>query len=187
MTDKILIGKIFGAAGVKGEIKLFHYSGERERIAGIRELFFHQDGVGGEAGKEAGFIRKKVLSMRYAGKTPILLVEGVHTRDEAESLCGAEVYAETDALAPLGDGGYYVDELTGFAVADESGERIGVVSGVLDNPAHDILRISPGRGGGELLLPMVDVFVLAVDTARREIRVRLPDGLDGGAGRDDED
>jgi 16S rRNA processing protein RimM len=179
VTDKILIGKIFGAAGVKGEIKLFHYSGERERIAGIGELFFLNKGA---AGAETDFVRKKVLSMRYTGKTPVLLVEGIHTRDEAESLSGMDVYAEIDALAPLGEGGYYVDEITGFAVVDENGTRIGEVGGILDNPAHDILRISPDQGGGELLLPMVDVFVLAVDTGGRKITVRLPDGIDGGSG-----
>jgi 16S rRNA processing protein RimM len=187
VTEKILIGQIFGAAGVKGEIKLFHYSGERERNAGIEELFFLNKESENQGEGESGFTRVKVLSMRYAGKTPVLLVEGIHTRDEAERLSGTDVYAEKDALAPLGDGGYYVEELTGFAVVDESGAGIGEVSGILDNPAHDILRISPARGGGELLLPMVDVFVLSVDTAGRVITVRLPDGMAGGSGRDDED
>jgi 16S rRNA processing protein RimM len=187
VTEKILIGKIFGAAGIKGEIKLFHNSGERERIAGIGELFFLREGAEGRGVAEGGFIRRKVLSMRYAGKTPVLLVEGIHTRDEAESLSGMEVYAEKGALAPLGDGGYYVDEITGFAVTDEGGARIGEVVGILDNPAHDILRISPDHGGGELLLPMVDVFVLAVDTAGGKVTVRLPDGIEGGHGRVDED
>jgi 16S rRNA processing protein RimM len=176
----ILIGKIFGAAGVKGEIKLFHDSGERERIAGVGELFFLPKKQGGADGVEPGFIRRKVLSMRYVGKTPVLLVEGIRTRDEAESLSGDEVYVERDALAPLGDDGYYVDEITGFTVADETGSRIGKVSGILDNPAHDILRICPARGGDELLLPMVDVFVIAIDQGRREITVRLPDGLMDG-------
>jgi 16S rRNA processing protein RimM len=65
----------------------------------------------------------------------------------------------------------------GFAVADESGGRIGEVAGVLDNPAHDILRVRPAGGGEELLLPMIDEFVRAVDLDGARITVRLPDGL----------
>jgi 16S rRNA processing protein RimM len=117
--------------------------------------------------------------MRYRGKTPVLLVEGIATRDEAESLAGASVYADRAALAPLDDDGYYVDEITGFAVSAEGGALIGRVSGVLDNPAHDILRIAPEGGGQEILLPMVDAFVLLVDTDGENITVRLPDGLTG--------
>jgi 16S rRNA processing protein RimM len=168
VTGKIRIGKISGASGVKGELKLFHYSGERERIAGIEELFF-------PAG-EGSLVRRKVLAMKYRGKTPILLVEGVETRTEAESLTGADVYADKDALRPLEEDSYYVEALTGCAVMDEDGGEIGRATGVLDNPAHDILRVAL-PDGAELLLPMIDRFVLAVDTDAGVVTVKPPDGL----------
>jgi 16S rRNA processing protein RimM len=125
------------------------------------------------------FICGKVLSMRYKGKTPVLLVEGIGTREAAEALIGADVYADRNALAPLGEDSYYVDAIIGFAVVDERGGRMGELVGVIDNPAHDILRIASVGGDRELLLPMVDEFVLSVDVAARQIRVRPPDGLDG--------
>jgi 16S rRNA processing protein RimM len=171
VTGRIKIGKISGASGVKGEMKLFHYSVERERIAGIGELFFLTDA--------GGPVRRKVLSMRYRGKTPLLLVEGVGTRTAAEALTGAEVYADKDALRPLDADSYYVEALTGCAVVDEDGVRIGEVVGVLDNPAHDILRIvSPD--GAELLLPMIDRFILSVNTEEKLVTVNPADGLAGG-------
>jgi 16S rRNA processing protein RimM len=208
VTGKIRIGRIFGAVGIKGEMKLFHDSGERERIAGIEELFFLRGEFGGQMpagatpGREgpggalcrdeegaSGFLRVKVLSMRYSGKTPILRLEGIGTREAAEGFVGAGVYAEKGALAPLGDGGYYVEEITGFSVVDEGGAELGEVSGVLENPAHDILRIAPAaaRGGGELLLPMVDAFVRAVDMDAGKITVSPPDGLMDGRGHSDAD
>jgi 16S rRNA processing protein RimM len=179
VTDRILIGRISGASGVKGEIKLFHYSGESERVAGIGELFFLPVGVDEErAGASVrGFVRRKVLSMRYRGMTPILLVDGIDTRDAAESLVGAEVYVDRDALPPLGEGSYYVEAITGFTVAGEDGGRIGEVAGVMASPAHDILRVAPADGCGELLLPMVDAFILSVDTDAEVITAKLPDGL----------
>jgi 16S rRNA processing protein RimM len=172
VTGTIRIGKITGASGVKGEIKLFHDSGERERIAGIEELFFRA-GQGAGAGS---LVRRKVLAMRYRGKTPILLVEGIGTRSAAEALVGAEVYAERQALRPLDEDSYYVEAIVGCAVVRESGERIGEVTGVLDNPAHDILRIAR-EDGEELLLPMIDRFVLSIDTEAKVVTVRPPDGL----------
>jgi 16S rRNA processing protein RimM len=180
VTDRALIGKISGVSGVNGEMKLFHYSGESERLAGIGELFFLRcGGTGIVAGKnERGdFTRMKVLSIRYRGRTPILLIEGIGTREAAEGFVGADVYVDMKALAPLGEGSYYVEAITGFAVTGENGEAIGDVAGVMDNPAHDILRVAKGGDGAEMLLPMVDAFILSVDMERREVRVRLPDGL----------
>jgi 16S rRNA processing protein RimM len=182
VADRILIGKVSGASGIKGEIKLFHYSGERERIAGIGELYLsrrHGEATQGAKaqGEETGLQRAEILSMRYTGKTPILRVKGIETREAAEALIGAEVYAHRDSLAPLGTDSYYVEELIGFGVRDESGERIGTVAGILDNPAHDILRIEPTDGGKEILLPMVDSFVASVDERARKITVRLPEGI----------
>jgi 16S rRNA processing protein RimM len=93
------------------------------------------------------------------------------------------VYADRSALAPLGEDSYYVDAITGFAVVDEGGVRIGEAVGVIGNPAHDLLRIAGADGGAEFLLPMIDAFVLSVDMAGREIRVRPPDGLAEASGR----
>ncbi|MDR0596655.1 MAG: ribosome maturation factor RimM [Clostridiales Family XIII bacterium] len=198
--DFIRIGKISGASGLRGEIKLFHDSGERERIAGIEELFLSRPICGGtpKRGGEAersferlagglsgarraadggGPYRVEVLSMRYTGKTPILRVRGVETREAAESLIGALVYARKGSLAPLDEGSYFVEDLAGLEVVDEGGGRVGEVAGIIDNPAHDILRIAPGAGGEEILLPMVDEFVLSVAPGDGRIVVRLPDGI----------
>ncbi|MDR1496377.1 MAG: ribosome maturation factor RimM [Clostridiales Family XIII bacterium] len=205
MTGKIRIGKISGVSGLKGEMKLFHYSGERERIAGIDEVFFlskrnaderiDRSGDasdrgdiddGSDAGEPKALVRRKVLSMRYRGKTPILLVEGIWTRATAEAFVGADVYVDRSALRPLDEGGYYIEALVGCAVVDEDGERLGEAAGVIDNPANDILRIRP-VSGEEFLLPMVDRFVLAVDTDAMVMTVRLPDGLVADApGREDD-
>jgi 16S rRNA processing protein RimM len=172
--DLIKIGKISGASGIRGEIKLFHDSGERERIAGIDELFLSRNGRGAEGGVPQ---RVKILSMRYAGKTPILSVRGIETREGAESLIGAVVYVRKDALAPLDEDSYYVEDLAGLAVVDEGGGLIGEVAGTIDNPAHDILRIVPDGGDEEILLPMVDEFVLSASIGEGRIVVRLPDGI----------
>jgi 16S rRNA processing protein RimM len=166
--EKIHIGRVSGAFGVKGEVKLFHYSGEGERIAGIGELFLHS---------EAGEKRVTVESLRFNGRTPIVKFGGVDDRNAAEALIGSEVFAEVGSLAPLEDEQFYVTDLVGLRVEDEQMGYLGDVVEVIDNPAHDILRVSGARG--EWLLPMVDVFVLDIDTEAGRISVRTPEGIIG--------
>jgi 16S rRNA processing protein RimM len=106
----------------------------------------------------------------------VLQIAGVNTREGAEALIGSEVWVSRDSLAPLDEDSYYVEDLTGFDVTDADGKHIGKVSGVLDNPAHDILRIIDAEET-EILLPMVDEFVRNVNMFRGEIEVTLPEGL----------
>jgi 16S rRNA processing protein RimM len=168
---KILIGRIAGAVGIKGEIRLFHYSGERERIEGIEELYLL---VGGKLEK------RKILSMRYKGRIPILELSGVSDRNTAEALLNTEVYIEKEALNPLEEDSIYVEELTGMSVIDLSGNKIGTVAGILDNPAHDILKINRSESGFvEILLPMIDVFIRDIDRVSGTITVTPPEGLIG--------
>jgi 16S rRNA processing protein RimM len=173
MTDRIKIGKISAASGLHGEVKLFHDSGEHERLAGIEELFLSV-----KRGESAGQNLKsiKVLKLRFQGKIPILTLEGITTRSEAEAIIGAEVYADRESLAPLDEDSYYVSDLIGLNVADKTHGDLGKVTGILDNPAHDILRIGD-EFGKEILLPLIDEFIISVDTEAALIKVKIPKGL----------
>ena len=173
----IAIGRVSGAHGIKGEIKLFHDSGDPERISGIKELRLRAPG----ASEDRVFA---VVSMRYRGKTPVLSLSGVGERSTAEALTGCEVLVTPDQLSPLSPDEYLVGELIGMTVYD-CGRELGQVAGILDNPAHDILRVGAKAGTGhgneagtgEILIPLVDVFIESIDEAARRIDVKLPEGM----------
>jgi 16S rRNA processing protein RimM len=175
--ELIEIGKVSGAVGIKGEIKIHHYSGESERLAGVGEFFLESDG------DPEPFAMK---SIRYNGRTPILSLGGVDNRNAAEALRGRRVFVRRENLAQLEAGGYYVSDLIGVAVEDEGGNNLGSVVEILDNPAHDILVVQPriNESDGKtknFFVPFVDVFILGVDVdedgAPVKIRVSLPEGL----------
>ncbi|MDR1068493.1 MAG: ribosome maturation factor RimM [Clostridiales Family XIII bacterium] len=178
MIDELIeIGKISGAAGIRGELKLYHYSGERERLAGVGELFL--ESPGGDPQPCA------VVSVRYAGKTPILKLGEVTDRSAAEALRGRRVFAREGDLAPLDADSYYVKDLIGASVCDASGNALGTVSDIIDNPAHDLLVIESAAETENItrkfMLPFVDVFILAVERNVEgfpvKITASLPDGL----------
>ena len=64
---------------------------------------------------------------------------------------------------------YYIFELVGCAVEDESGTPIGVVEEVLEMPSTDVYVV---RGShGEILIPAVKDYVKTVETGQRRIVV----------------
>src|SRR5688500_13804611 len=79
---------------------------------------------------------RSVGERRGTAQHPIVVLEGVDDRAAAESLRGAEIAVPRDALAPLPEGEFLVDDLIGCEVVD--GERaVGHVSDVLLLPSAD--------------------------------------------------
>jgi 16S rRNA processing protein RimM len=154
---QIKIGRIAGAAGLKGEVKLYHESGDTESLSRASTLFLCNNNA------LRTMIPYNILSLRVQGRTPILGLSGVIDRNAAEALIGAEVYVDEDVIRPAEEDAYLVSDLIGLSVIDtDTGDEIGLVQGIVDNPAHDLLEVARG-GGCTLLIPMADVFIKEID------------------------
>jgi len=166
---KIMIGRISGAQGLRGEVKLFHDSGDEGAIARLTSLFLRRDG------EETAF---RIEWRRMQKRTPVFKLEGVDDRDAAEALVGCAVYTLEDESRPEGEGAWFVTDLVGLeariAGEDGDGQAAGRITGIIDNPAHDILKID--IGGDIRLLPFVDVFVTEVRPEDGYIMIIPPKG-----------
>lgn len=161
--EKIIIGKIVNVVGLKGEVKVFNYSDGSEIYEITPEIY-----VGEEL--------KQIENVRLQKNMIILKLGGVNDRNAAEKLRGRELFITEDDLPELPDGQFYVRDLIGMRVMEEDGKFIGTVSDVIQNTAQDIFEIE-GEDGDKFLIPKVDQFVLNIDGSKREIRVRLIEGL----------
>jgi 16S rRNA processing protein RimM len=159
------IGRIAGAAGLLGEVKLHHFSGEKDRLRGLSCLFVGED--------ERWY---DVEALRFQKNTPIFRLTGVMDRNAAEALIGLDVKALIDELRPEEEDEFFVSDLIGAEILSEDGEYVGKLKDIISNPAHDLLVIS-GADAKEFLLPMIDRFVLSVDAEAGRIVVFLPAGL----------
>lgn len=159
-------GRIVGAHGIRGEVKLRPHNPESELPSALTELLLERRGE----------VRSHVVvAAREHGGTWLLELEGVKSRNDAETLTGSIAWVEESRLGPLADNEYYHHQLIGLTVVDESGERLGEVQRVLSAGASDVLEIIDGKL--ERLVPMVDEFVRSIDLAAGRIVVRPLPGL----------
>jgi len=100
----------------------------------------------------------------------------IGAREEAERLKGSWLFVKREALAPLEDGEYYWFEIKKALVCTEEGRSLGRVKQVWDSGAHDLLLVQDEKGR-EVLIPVIEEVVLALDTSLKRITVRLPEGL----------
>jgi 16S rRNA processing protein RimM len=164
--DTLALGVMGRPHGVRGEIAFRPHDPGSVALAGLRRLLLvHPDGRRQ---------RYDVEAMRPVAGGYLVRFVGIADRDAAAALTLAEVRIERTALAPLGPGEYYVEDVAGCAVEDEAGQSLGVVRGVFWNGAHDVCTVEDAAGR-ERLIPLVPDFVLHVDTPGRKMRVRWED------------
>ena len=161
--EKIKIGKIVNAVGLKGEVKVYNYSDSIDIYETAGSLY-------------VGERKADIESVRPHKNTVILKLSVISDRNSAEAVKGEDVFITENDLPKLPEGQYYVRDIIGMEVGDELGNVLGQVKDVIQNTAQDIFEIRR-PDGKDLLIPNVDEFVLKIDMQERHITVRLIDGM----------
>lgn len=178
----VCVGKVAKAHGVKGELKLFGYSGEPDGLCGYEELYLAADqtdttAVQEKAGASNSFLPGwfRIQRCRPQGKYTLVVFDGVASRDTAESLVGLFVHVDELALAPLAEDEYYWHKLQGHAVVTDEGENVGIVTSLFSNGAHDVLVVKDK--GKEIFIPATKEFITGIDPIAKRVSVVLIPGL----------
>lgn len=169
MSDMICVGRLAGAFGVRGEVRLKSFCADPETIADYVPLVTDQ-------GRE---FRQIVLTGHGAGAFTAR-IDGITTKEEADALKGVDLFAPRDRLPSLPDDEYYHADLIGLAVHDTGGALLGTVRSVLNHGAGDLLEILPTLGSDTVLLPFTLAAVPTVDLASGRIVADPPEGLFAG-------
>lgn len=84
---------------------------------------------------------------------------------------------EAYLISPPGES-VYLNELLGFTVRDQSGER-GKVVGFSTNGVQDLLEVQSTQNDSKpFLIPFVEAFITNLDMENRVIEMNLPEGLE---------
>lgn len=160
----ILLGRITGAQGIRGEVVVHSFAATAEDI-----------GAYGPLTDPAGTRSFKLEVVRLTPKGAVIArIAGVDDRNAAEALKGTELYVARDKLPAPGDGEFYHADLIGLAAVAPDGATIGEVVAVQNYGAGDLLEIRlPGAASTELV-PFNDRFVPAVDLAAGKAIVIMP-------------
>lgn len=169
--DAVEVGRILGAYGVKGWIKVQPFSFDASALFASETWWLHLLRPG-QAPRQA----LKVLALRNQGEDLVAQIEGVDDRSGAELLRGGVLSVPRAAFPKTPDGEYYWVDLVGLQVRNTAGEDLGQVIGLIDTGPHCVFRIAPPGVAApsskqERLIPFVDAYVREVDMAARLIRV----------------
>ncbi|MEG0575116.1 MAG: ribosome maturation factor RimM [Anaerovoracaceae bacterium] len=161
--EKITIGKVVNVVGLKGELKIYNYSDDRERFERLEEIFI-------------GNNKHKIEKVRYKDNMVILKVNGIDNRDQSEAVKNQMVYITEDDLEELPEGVYYIRDMIGMEVFSHEGVKLGILDDVNTNVPQK-LYVVKREGKSDILIPGVDEFILDIDMEKRIITVKVIEGL----------
>jgi len=161
----LAVGKLRHAHGVHGEMLMEVYTDFPERF---------QPGIVLYLGLEA--LQLRLVKSRPHREGLLVTFEVYTTPEEVGKFRNQVVYVHTDDRPPLAEGDYYHHQLIGLRVSTRQGEVIGTVAEILETGASDVLVVRP-LTGPDVLIPVVDEFVLGVDLSAGELTVHLIPGM----------
>ena len=164
--DLVCVGAIAGAFGVRGDVRLKSFCAQPDDIQTYSPLLT-EDGS-----KSYTVTINSPIKNGFAAR-----LGGVSTKEQADALSGARLYAPRDRLPSLPDDEYYYADLIGLQVLDTGGTLLGQVKSVMNHGAGDLLEIYADGLKDTVLLPFTHALVPTVDLDARRIIADPPDGL----------
>ncbi len=146
MTDRVVIGRVGKAHGLDGSFVVEQASAD-ERWFMVGSLL-----IVGDASAE-------VVATKVSGGRRVIRLDRQVTR-------GTTLQVERASLPATDDGEFYVFELIGLEVVEETGRPLGKVVSVSPGIANDALELEGGA-----MLPLVEDCVRDVDLAAGRILV----------------
>lgn len=162
MVERILVGAIAGAHGVRGQVRIKSFTDDPAAVAAY-----------GPVSDESG---QKHFDLVVTGQTKggvIARIDGIADRTAAEALRGLRLYVQRTALPATSADEYYRVDLIGLTAELADGTFYGRITNVDDYGAGDILEIARADGTTELL-PFSGRIVPKVDIAARRVVVDPP-------------
>lgn len=151
-TNRILVGEISGAHGIRGDILVRAYTGAPEAIASYGPL---TDATG-----QRSFTLRVV---RVTSKGIVARINGIEDRNAAEPLRGIKLYINRDRLPEPESAEYYYADLIGLRAVASDGSVLGQIVSVQNFGAGDLLELKPSGGSETEFIPFEERWVPSVD------------------------
>ncbi len=167
-SDLVLMGFIGKPHGIRGDVKVVPETDDPARFEDFDHVYLEFEGD-----YRLFEVQQVRIQTSAKGLTPVLTLEGVDGRDEADALRGAGVFVEEDELE-LDEDEFFLHDLIGLRAVDEDGSSIGEVEDVISLPAGPVLVVARSEGE-DILIPAVGEFI--VEITDEEVVIRVIEGL----------
>lgn len=143
--DMITLGKVSGVFGIKGWIKVFSHTAQRDGILDYSPWLLRVAGQWKPYAILNGQVQSKGIIVAQ--------LEGITDRTQAESLMGCEIAVPREQLQSLRPDEYYWVDLVGLEVMTTTGVALGKVDHLFETGSNDVMVVR--EDNKERLIPWI--------------------------------
>ena len=165
--DCFYLGKIAKKFSFKGEVLIYLDTDEPELYENMESVFveFNKNLV-------PYFIENSNL---HKGDFLRVKFEDVDNEADADEIIGCEIYLPLNMLPKLEGNKFYFHEVIGFEIEDQRLGVFGKIVSINDTSAQALFEVV--NGSVEILVPMIDQFLVKIDRENKKVIMNLPEGL----------
>lgn len=165
--DCFYLGKIAKKFSFKGEVLAYLDTDEPQMYENMESVFVEFNNNLIPFFIESSSLHKNdFLRIRF---------EDVDSDEEADKILGCALYLPLKMLPKLTGNQFYFHEVIGFEIEDKRLGVFGIIQSVNDSSAQPLFEVKNGEV--EILVPMIDQFLVKIDRANKKVVMDLPEGL----------
>ncbi|MDQ3265049.1 MAG: ribosome maturation factor RimM [Myxococcota bacterium] len=164
LEPHLQVGYVNRAHGLTGEVGVKLFDPGSEALHEVRRVLIKPKGGGAPQ-------TLIIESVRETPKEVLLVFQGVRGRSASERLVGSAVLVFREDLTAPAENEFFQGDLIGLAAFDEAGNALGTLEEIWETGPVPNLVIRK-EGGGELVVPFADDFVVSVDVAAGRLVVK---------------
>lgn len=159
MEQLLQVGVISSTHGLKGEVKVFPTTDDAKRFQKLKEVLL-------DTGKEQ--LRVEIETVKFFKQFVILKFRGIDSIEEVEKYKGKSLLISRENAVKLEKDEFFIADLIDCEIFNEKGEKVGVLTDVLETGANDVYVVKTEQGK-EILLPAIRECVLSVELENRKL------------------
>jgi len=162
------LGKITKPNGYLGGLNIYLDVDDPHEYAGLDAVFIEQ-----RNSLIPYFIKK--LTIHNSKNTAVVYFEDIEDFDTAQLLVNRHLYLPMSTLPKLEGKKFYFHEIIDFTIIDKDRGELGKCKQVFDYPNQALFQVFYQEK--EVLIPINDDIIINVDREKKEILVKMPEGL----------
>lgn len=169
MVNYFEVGKIINTHGVKGEVKIMPLTDDPNRFKKLKQVYI-------APGISDNMKKFDIQGVKFHKTFVIMKIKGIDDMDSAETFKEQFLIIDRKDAVKLPEDTYFISDIIGFEVYDETGKSLGTLKEVLQTGSNDVYVVRD-ENKREILIPALKSVVNEVSLDNNRITVTLPQGL----------
>ncbi len=167
MEQFLQVGVVTSTHGIRGEVKVFPTTDDPNRFKKLKEV---------TAQTKSGNEILKIRQVKFFKNMVILKFEGIDTIEDACRYRECPLLVARKDAVPLGPGEYFLCDLVGLDVYEDTGGYLGKLTEIIRTGANDVYVVER-ENEKEVLIPNTKDCIIEVSLDENRMKVHLLEGL----------